>query len=129
MKCSYFYDCTISNKSTRNDRTLLSVRRHCFRDDRIKRFLLSKKYQPRNTPEKSKLSKSEARERLSRFQKYIGLAFFVSAFFGIYLLATDKSLWLLAVSHAYGLVAICVIDIGLGVANLISDRRIIIPSL
>jgi len=90
---------------------------------------MNKRYPSPKTEEKAKLSKSEARERLSRFQKYIGLAFFVSAFFGIYLLATDKSLWLQAVSHAYGLVAICVIDIGLGIGNLISDRRIIITSL
>jgi arsenite oxidase small subunit len=90
---------------------------------------MSKKHPAPNTSEKAKFSKSEARERLSRFQLYIGIAFLVSAFFGIYLLSTDKSLWLQAVSHAYGLVAICVIDIGLGVGNLISERRLILPSM
>jgi len=90
---------------------------------------MSKKHPSPNTAEKGKLSKSEAKERLSRFQTYIGIAFFVSAFFGIYLLATDKSLWLQAVSHAYGLVAICIIDLVLGIGNLLSERRLILPSL
>ena len=90
---------------------------------------MSKKNSTTNPSEKTKFSKSEARERLSRFQLYIGIAFLVSAFFGIYLLSTDKSLWLQAVSHAYGLVAICVIDIGLGIGNLISERRLILPSM
>lgn len=75
------------------------------------------------------VSKTEARKRLDRFQTLIGLALIASASFGIYLLVTDKSLWLLAVSHAYGLVAICVIDILLGVANMYSSRKAILPSL
>jgi len=90
---------------------------------------MSKKNPSPNTAEKAKLSKSEAKERLLRLQRYIGLALFVSAFFGIYLLATDKSLWLQAISHAYGLVAICIIDLALGIGNLLSERRLIIPSL
>src|SRR5579862_2240164 len=90
---------------------------------------MSKKYPIPNTAEKTKLSKSETKERVSRLQRYLGLAFFLSAFFGVYLLGTDKSLWLEAVSHAYGLVAISVIDIALGIGNLLSSRRIVIPSL
>ncbi|MDA4112095.1 MAG: Rieske 2Fe-2S domain-containing protein [Thaumarchaeota archaeon] len=74
------------------------------------------------------VSKSEANRRLSRFQIYIGIALLASASFGIYLLVTDKSLWLQAVSHAYGLVAICAIDIVLGAGNLLSQRRLILPS-
>jgi Rieske Fe-S protein len=78
---------------------------------------------------KAAVSKSQANNRLNRYQLYLGTALIASASFGIYLLATDKSLWLQAVSHAYGLVAICVIDIVLGLGNLLSQRRLILPSL
>jgi cytochrome b6-f complex iron-sulfur subunit len=79
--------------------------------------------------QKAALSKSEANKKLDYFQRYIGSALIASAAFGIYLLATDKSLWLLAVSHAYGLLAICAIDIVLGGANLLlSSRKVILPS-
>ena len=70
-----------------------------------------------------------AAKKLDTFQKYIGIAFLASAAFGIYLLATDNSLWLLAVSHAYGLVAICAIDIALGISNLLGlSRKLVIVS-
>lgn len=70
-----------------------------------------------------------ATKKLDTLQKYIGIAFLASAAFGIYLLANDNSLWLLAVSHAYGLVAICVIDIALGISNLFgSSRKLVIIS-
>lgn len=79
--------------------------------------------------QKSTASKIEANNKLDSYQRYIGSALIISAGFGIYLLATDKSLWLLAVSHAYGLLAICVIDIALGAANLLSTtRKVILPS-
>jgi Rieske Fe-S protein len=65
--------------------------------------------------------------KLDVMQRYIGIALIASAAFGIYLLYTDKSLWLLAVSHAYGLVAICAIDIILGASNLLSDQRKLFP--
>ena len=74
------------------------------------------------------VSKSQAIKTLGEFQRYAGIALIASAAFGIYLLATDKSLWLLAVSHAYGLVVICSIDIILGAANLLSKRKAIILS-
>lgn len=74
------------------------------------------------------ISKSQAIKTLGEFQRYAGIVLIASAALGIYLLATDKSLWLLAVSHAYGLVVICIIDIILGVANLLSKRKAIILS-
>ncbi len=73
------------------------------------------------------LLKREANQKLDLFQKYIGSALIASAIFGIYLLATDKSLWLLAVSHAYGLVAICAIDVILGLSNLLYTVRKLMP--
>ena len=86
---------------------------------------LSKKEQQK----KANVSKIQANRKLDSFQRYIGISLLLSAVFGIYLLATDKSLWLLAVSHAYGLVAISVIDIILGLVNVFSStRKVIIPS-
>jgi len=64
-----------------------------------------------------------------RLQRFFGLAFLFSALAGIYLLATDKSLLLLAVSHAIGLVVIVVIDVVLGTLNLRSRKKIYLPSL
>jgi Rieske Fe-S protein len=74
------------------------------------------------------ISKSRALRILRNFQRLSGIALLASASFGIYLLASDKSLWILAVSHAYGLVAICAIDIVLGFANLRLVRRAVIIS-
>jgi Rieske Fe-S protein len=89
-----------------------------------------KAHSPPVQPEKQKkISKSQARTALARFQTYIGIVFFLSAFFGIYLLATDGSLWHLAVSHAYGLVVICSIDIIFGFLNMASVRQIYIPNV
>ena len=45
------------------------------------------------------------------------------------MLATDKSLWVLAVSHAVGLVVIVVIDVILGTLNLRSRKKIYLPSI
>ncbi len=75
------------------------------------------------------ISRSEAGRRLDRLQTLIGITLIASAVFGVYLLATDKSLWLLAVSHAYGLLAICTIDAILAIANLLSVRKILLPTL
>ena len=75
------------------------------------------------------LSKDEARSGLRKFQLLIGAAFLLSAFAGTYLLITDGSLWLLAVSHAVGLVAIVLIDAGLGLLNLLSVKRVYLSSL
>ena len=53
----------------------------------------------------------------------------MSAAAGVYLLATDGSLWILAVSHAVGLVIIVVLDVLLGVMNLIGSKRVYLASL
>jgi arsenite oxidase small subunit len=81
------------------------------------------------TQKQDVISRSEAGRRLDRLQSLIGIALICSVAFGLYLLATDKSLWLLAVSHAYGLLAICAIDAILAVANLLSVRKIFLPTL
>jgi cytochrome b6-f complex iron-sulfur subunit len=67
--------------------------------------------------------------RLRRLQSYIGFAMLMSAAAGVYLLDTDGSLWHLAVSHAVGLVIIVVLDVSLGVMNLLGSRRVYIASL
>ena len=74
-------------------------------------------------------SKAEATSGVRRLQQFFGLAFLLSAISGVYLLATDKSLWLLAISHAVGLVVIVVIDVVLAVLNLRLRRKIYLPSL
>lgn len=75
------------------------------------------------------LSKSKARESFNSYQRMIGVIFIASALFGIYLLSTDLSLWILAVSHAYGLIVICVIDVALAIANFLLIRKVLIPSM
>jgi Rieske Fe-S protein len=75
------------------------------------------------------VSKHEAKTRLDALQMYLAASLILSAVFGIYLLVTDKSLWILAVSHAYGLIGICGVDIILGLVNLlVSTRKVILPS-
>jgi Rieske Fe-S protein len=59
----------------------------------------------------------------------MGLLLLLSAASGFYLLATDNSLWRLALSHAYGLVAIVIVDIVLGLMNLASARVAYLPGL
>ncbi|MGI0080836.1 MAG: hypothetical protein ACRECH_14585, partial [Nitrososphaerales archaeon] len=75
------------------------------------------------------VSKTEARRSFHTYQSLIGLTLIFSTAFGVYLLSTDLSLWILAVSHAYGLIAICVVDVSLGVANFLSVRKVLIPSM
>ena len=76
-----------------------------------------------------KNSKALAKKTLKNFKQYIGIALIASSSFGAFLLSTDKSLWLLAASHAYGLLAISAIDIILGVSILVSDsNKLLIPS-
>ena len=76
-----------------------------------------------------KSSKAQARRALKNFKRYVGIALIASSAFGTFLLGTDKSLWLLALSHAYGLAAICIIDLILGISILVSDsNRLLIPS-
>ena len=80
-------------------------------------------------PQKQIVSRSEAVRRLDRYQFFIGIALLASTAFGAYLLVTDKSLWLLAVSHAYGLLAICIIDVALAIVNILNVRKVFIPTL
>ncbi len=75
------------------------------------------------------ISKEEARGGLKRLQTAMGLTLLASAVSGSYLLATDRSLWLLAVSHAVGLVLIVVIDLMLGLMNLAASKRVYLPTI
>ena len=74
-------------------------------------------------------SRKEALSGLRRLQRYIGVAMLFSAAAGLFLLATDGSLWILAVSHAVGLVIVVVLDVFLGVMNLSGSRRVYLASL
>lgn len=80
-------------------------------------------------PEIKGITKEEARSGLTRLQNLIGILLLLSALTGAYLLATDRSLWLLALSHAYGLMAIIGVDIVVGLYSLSSSKRAYIPSL
>lgn len=74
-------------------------------------------------------SKSEALTGLRRLQRYIGYALLASAAAGVFLLATDGSLWILAVSHAVGLVIIVILDVLIGAMNLNGSKRVYLASL
>lgn len=58
----------------------------------------------------------------------MGLLLFFSSGVAIYLLATDRSLWLLAVSHAVGLIIIAAIDVIVAVFSFVSWRKAYVPS-
>jgi cytochrome b6-f complex iron-sulfur subunit len=91
---------------------------------------LTAKSTSRSTSQTSrKAIRTQANDELNRIQRFVGVALIFSAIFGIYLLATDGSLWLLAASHAYGLIAICAIDVALGALNLLGSRKAIILSI
>jgi Rieske Fe-S protein len=87
------------------------------------------RYQKSAAGGKGRTSKGEALTGLRRIQRYIGYAMLLSAAAGVYLLATDGSLWILAVSHAYGLVTIVVLDVLLGLLNLMGSKRVYLASL
>ena len=76
-----------------------------------------------------RLAKDEALDSLRRLQGYIGYLLIASAAAGTYLLATDRSIWILAVSHAAGLVMIVFLDSILGVMSLAGSRRVYLPTL
>ncbi len=86
-------------------------------------------YQDASGQGKGYVSKSEALSNLRRLQRYMGYLMLSSAAAGIYLLATDGSLWILAVSHAVGLVIIVVLDVVLGIMNVMGSKRVYIASL
>ena len=75
------------------------------------------------------LNKESARTSLDRLQAGIGILLLLAATAGAYLLATDGSLWKLALSHALGLIVIVAVDIVVGIASLLSRRSFYIPSL
>lgn len=75
------------------------------------------------------LSKEQARSGLRRMQLATGFVLLASAVIGVYLLATDASLWLLAVSHAVGLVMIVVLDTVLGFMSLSTSKKAYLPSI
>jgi len=75
------------------------------------------------------VSKERARSSLQRLQSVTGLLLLLSSGVGAYLLATDRSLWLLAVSHAVGLMIIVVIDAILGILSFVSWRSAYLPSI
>jgi cytochrome b6-f complex iron-sulfur subunit len=78
---------------------------------------------------RERISRSRSRRSLATSQFFVGLSLLASALFGIYLLATDASLWILAASHAYGLVAIVGIDLVFGVLNLFPVKQAFLPSI
>jgi len=75
------------------------------------------------------ISKEKARSSLQRFQSIAGLLLLLSSGVGAYLLATDRSLWLLAVSHAVGLIIIVAIDLILGILSFFSWKSAYVPSI
>jgi arsenite oxidase small subunit len=83
----------------------------------------------KDVQQKNPITKAQARKVLGNFRKYTATALALSSAFGIYLLATDKSLWLLAISHAYGLVGIVAIDLVLGVVLAASgSNKLFMPA-
>ena len=75
------------------------------------------------------MSKKGARSSLDRLQVGIGILLVFCGTAGGYLLATDGSLWNLALSHALGLIVVVLVDLAVGLLSLFSYRRIYVPSL
>lgn len=73
--------------------------------------------------------KDAAKKGFRRLQIATGAMLLLSSAAGGYLLATDASLWLLAVSHAVGLIIIVVMDFVLGLYSLASSRSVYLPSI
>ena len=70
-----------------------------------------------------------ARRGLRRLQTLMGSLLLASSATGAFLLATDASLWLLAVSHAVGLIIIIAMDFVLGLYCLASSKAAYLPSI
>ena len=77
----------------------------------------------------SSSAKETAKRGFRRLQMATGGMLLLSSAAGVYLLATDKSLWLLAVSHAVGLVILVVMDVVLGLYSLASSKSVYLPSI
>ena len=75
------------------------------------------------------MSRASARSSLDRLQVGIGLLLLLCGTAGAYLLATDGSLWNLALSHALGLIVVVLVDLSVGLMSLFSFRRVYVPSL
>lgn len=75
------------------------------------------------------MSKRGARSSLDRLQVGIGILLVLCGTSGGYLLATDGSLWNLALSHALGLIVVVLVDLTVGLLSLLSYRRVYVPSL
>ncbi len=75
------------------------------------------------------MSKKGARTSLDRLQVGIGILLVLCGTAGAYLLATDGSLWNLALSHALGLIVVVFVDLAAGLLSLFSYRRVYVPSL
>ena len=75
------------------------------------------------------MSRRGARSSLDRLQVGIGILLVLCGTAGTYLLATDGSLWNLALSHALGLIVVVLVDLSAGLMSLFSYRRVYVPSL
>jgi arsenite oxidase small subunit len=75
------------------------------------------------------ITKESARSWLDRVQVLIGILLILCGVAGGYLLATDGSLWNLALSHALGLIVVVMVDLVVGLLSLFADRRAYVPSL
>jgi len=73
--------------------------------------------------------KQSAHRGFRRLQLLTGILLLLSSGVGTYLLATDASLWLLAFSHAVGLMIIIAIDLVLGLYSLASSKSAYLPSI
>ena len=98
-------------------------------EETVLELLSSSKNTPPRALEQKKLSKSQARVALKKIQNYLGIVFVLSTAFGSYLLATDGSLWHLAISHAYGLIAISGVNLLLAVLSFSGVERAYLPGI
>jgi len=84
----------------------------------------------KSQPNVAQLSgKQSAHRGFRRFQFLTGILLVLSSGVGTYLLATDASLWLLAFSHAVGLMIIVALDLVLGLYSLASSKSAYLPSI
>lgn len=90
---------------------------------------MDKEEEAQSAQDERVFARSIARLSLAKRQFYMGMCLFLSGIFGIFLLATDRSLWILAVSHAYGLVAIVAIDLLVGMLSLLFVKQVYILSI
>ncbi|HKT21047.1 MAG TPA: Rieske 2Fe-2S domain-containing protein, partial [Nitrososphaerales archaeon] len=80
-------------------------------------------------PSQAASVKETAVRGFRRIQLATGAMLLLSSAAGVYLLATDASLWLLAVSHAVGLIIIVVVDFVLGLYSLASSKSVYLLSI